>query len=85
SKGVAFCSIQEGFDTSTPVGKLFFHVCGAFAEFERNLNRERTSAGRKAARARGRKGGRKHVLTPQQAKRIALKVESDENVQITDI
>jgi DNA invertase Pin-like site-specific DNA recombinase len=47
-------------------GKLIFHMFGALAEFERNLIRERTQAGLQAARARGRKGGRRQKLTPQE-------------------
>jgi len=49
-------------DTTTPGGKLVFHVFGAVAEFERDIIRERTMAGLEAARARGRKGGRKPVM-----------------------
>jgi DNA invertase Pin-like site-specific DNA recombinase len=62
-RGVAFRSLTEGFDTSSPGGRLIFHVFGSLAEFERSLIVERTRAGLEAARARGRKGGRKPVLT----------------------
>src|SRR5437764_1930616 len=58
SRGVGFKSLTESIDTTTPGGKLIFHVFGALAEFERDLIRERTNAGLAAARARGRKGGR---------------------------
>jgi DNA invertase Pin-like site-specific DNA recombinase len=58
SHGVGFKSIQDNIDTTTPGGKLFFHILGSLAEFERDLIRERTNAGLAAARARGRKGGR---------------------------
>lgn len=61
-KGVGFQSLQETIDTTTSGGKLIFHMFGALAEFERNLIRERTQAGLKAARARGRVGGRPKVL-----------------------
>lgn len=57
-QGVGFRSITEAIDTTTPGGKLVFHIFGALAEFERNLIRERTKAGLEAARARGRQGGR---------------------------
>src|SRR5512146_3189384 len=57
-RGIGFRSLQESIDTTTSGGKLVFHVFGALAEFERDLIRERTSAGLLAARARGRKGGR---------------------------
>jgi DNA invertase Pin-like site-specific DNA recombinase len=62
-RGVGFRSLQEAIDTTTPGGKLVFHVFAALAEFERDLIRERTSAGLAAARARGRRGGRPSVLT----------------------
>jgi DNA invertase Pin-like site-specific DNA recombinase len=55
---VGFRSLQESLDTTTPGGKLVFHIFGALAEFERELIRERTQAGLSAARARGRLGGR---------------------------
>jgi DNA invertase Pin-like site-specific DNA recombinase len=60
--GIGFQSVTEAIDTTTPGGKLVFHVFGALAEFERNLIRERTRAGLDAARARGRKGGRAKKL-----------------------
>jgi DNA invertase Pin-like site-specific DNA recombinase len=58
SRGVDFISLTESIDTTTPGGKLIFHLMGALAEFERDLIRERTNAGLAAARARGRVGGR---------------------------
>jgi DNA invertase Pin-like site-specific DNA recombinase len=61
-RGIGFRSLQESIDTTTSGGRLIFHVFGALAEFERNLIRERTHAGLKAARARGRKGGRPRKL-----------------------
>ena len=57
-RGIDFISLTEKIDTTTPGGKLIFHVMGALAEFERDLIRERTNAGLEAARSRGRKGGR---------------------------
>jgi DNA invertase Pin-like site-specific DNA recombinase len=54
SNNVALRSLTESIDTSTPGGKLIFHVFGALAEFERDLIRERTQAGLTAARGRGR-------------------------------
>jgi DNA invertase Pin-like site-specific DNA recombinase len=62
-RGIGFRSLQEAIDTTTPGGKLVFHVFAALAEFERDLIRERTSAGLAAARARGRHGGRPSVMT----------------------
>ena len=64
-RGVALRSLRESLDTSTPGGRLVFHVFGALAEFERDLIRERTTAGLAAARARGRHGGRPSVWTPE--------------------
>jgi DNA invertase Pin-like site-specific DNA recombinase len=66
SRKIGFRSLQESIDTTTSGGKLIFHLFGALAEFERNLIRERTQAGLQAARARGRKGGRRQKLTPDQ-------------------
>lgn len=61
---IGFRSLQESLDTTTPGGKLVFHLFGALAEFERDLIRQRTQAGRAAARARGRTGGRPPSMTP---------------------
>ena len=69
--GIELVSLQESIDTLTPAGKALFQICGVFAEFERNLISERTKAGLAAARARGRKGGRKPKLTPEQLDRAA--------------
>jgi DNA invertase Pin-like site-specific DNA recombinase len=55
---INFESLCEKSETHAPAGRLVFHVFAALAEFERNLIRERTVASLKAARARGRKGGR---------------------------
>jgi len=66
-RNIGFKSITEQIDTTTPGGKLIFHIFGALAEFERDLIRERTRAGLDAARARGRKGGPKPKVTPQKA------------------
>jgi DNA invertase Pin-like site-specific DNA recombinase len=63
-RGIGFRSLQESIDTTTPTGKLVFHLFGALAEFERDLIRERTLAGLSAARARGRLGGRPSSMTP---------------------
>jgi DNA invertase Pin-like site-specific DNA recombinase len=65
ARGVTLVSLTEQIDTSSPGGKLVFHVFAAMAEFERDLIRERTQAGLAAARARGRTGGRPTVWTPE--------------------
>lgn len=61
---VEFRSLTEAIDTTTPAGRLLFHVAAAFAEFERDLIQERTRAGLAAARDAGRFGGRPTVVTP---------------------
>ena len=76
NKGVGFISLNEGLNTTTNGGKLIFHIFGALAEFERNLIRERTKAGLEAARARGRKGGRKEKLTSDQVDTMRRMYES---------
>jgi DNA invertase Pin-like site-specific DNA recombinase len=63
AKRVKFISLNENIDTTTAVGELAFHMIGSIAQFERRLISERTKAGLAAARARGRKGGRKQKLT----------------------
>ena len=74
--GVGFVSLQEGFDTTTSGGRLVFQIFGALAEFERNLIKERTNAGLKAARARGRIGGRKAKLSLEQIETLRNMYES---------
>lgn len=61
-QGVGFKSLQENIDTTTASGKLFLHIFGALAEFERELIKERTLAGLKAAADRGRYGGRPRLM-----------------------
>ena len=65
-RGVGLRSLHESIDTTTPAGKLTFHVFGALAEFERDVMRERTRAGLLAARKRGKKLGRPRSLSPEQ-------------------
>jgi len=69
-KGIGFKSLQENIDTTTSGGQLIFHIFGALAEFERELIRERTQAGLKAARVRGRLGGRPTLLNIRQIKKM---------------
>jgi DNA invertase Pin-like site-specific DNA recombinase len=64
SRGVGLRALSQGIDTTTPGGRLFFHMLAAIAEFERDLISERTIEGLAAARARGRQGGRKPKMTP---------------------
>ncbi len=84
ARDVAFRSVQEAIDTSTPGGKLIFHVFGALAEFERDLIRERTNAGLAAARMRGRKGGRPRRMTERQAS-LAVTMLRDPASTVADV
>lgn len=67
-RGVDLLVLDQGIDTSTPVGRMFFQILGSIAEFEHALMSERTRDGLAAARARGRTGGQKPKLTPRQAR-----------------
>lgn len=62
-KGAQFRSLTESLDTTTPAGRMLFHMVGAFAEFERELIRERTRAGMAAAAKRGVKLGRHYAMS----------------------
>jgi DNA invertase Pin-like site-specific DNA recombinase len=64
-RGVGFRALNAPFDTTTPAGRAFLQIQAAFAEMERNLISQRISEGIAAARARGRKGGRPRVMTPE--------------------
>lgn len=87
ARGVGFKSVQESLDTTTSGGKLIFHLFASLAEFERDLIRERTTAGLSAARARGRKGGRpKGVDQKKQKAALALKKDAGHSIrEICDI
>lgn len=78
SKQVQFISLNESIDTTTAVGELAFHMIGSIAQFERRLISERTRAGLDAARARGRKGGRKPKLTPTDIKKAKAMLSDPE-------
>jgi DNA invertase Pin-like site-specific DNA recombinase len=66
---VGFRSLTEAIDTTTPGGRLVFHLFAALGQFERDLIRERTRAGLVAAAARGRRGGRQPVVTAEKLRR----------------
>lgn len=70
TRGVAFRSVTDPVDTTTPAGNLVFQIFAALAEFERALIVERTQAGLEAARANGRHGGRKSNISPEAAAHI---------------
>lgn len=69
TQNVRFISLNENIDTTTAVGELAFHMIGSIAQFERRLISERTKAGLAAARARGRKGGRRQKLSSNDIKK----------------
>ena len=81
ARGVGFRSLTESIDTTTPGGRLIFHVFGALGQFERDLIRERTKAGLCAAAARGRKGGRKPVMTADKLQRAREHIANGLNVR----
>ncbi len=74
--GAGFRSLTESVDTTTPAGRMMMQMVGAFAEFERAMIRERTSAGLAAARAEGRIGGRRPKLDAAKRREIAESVIS---------
>ncbi|AWJ94415.1 invertase (plasmid) [Azospirillum baldaniorum] len=71
-RGVGFRSLTETIDTTTPGGRLIFHIFGALGQFECDLIRERTRAGLDAAVARSRRGGRKPVVTEEKLRRARM-------------
>ena len=81
ASGIGFRSLAEAIDTTTPGGRLIFHVFGALGQFERDLIRERTKAGLSAAAARGRKGGRKPVVTADKLQKARTLLEQGLNVR----
>lgn len=75
-RGVQFRSLTESIDTSTPGGTLVSNIFGSLAQFERDLIRERTSAGLAAARARDQKGGHPAKLDGKQIREVRCLYES---------
>ena len=87
NKKIGFRSLTENIDTTTPGGRLTFHLFAALAEFERSIIKERTMAGLAAARSRGRKGGRPPSLnakefTPKSRKMSRLLASFFDSAQI---
>src|SRR5215469_2433621 len=82
---IGFRSLTEQIDTTTPGGKLIFHLMGALAEFERDLIQERTNAGLAAARARGRVGGRPRKLKTSGKVALARQMWASQCHSITEI
>lgn len=83
-RGVAFRSLTDaGLDTTTRNGKLLFNLFATLAEFERDLIRERTKAGLATAAAKGRRGGRRPVITSAKLDR-ALRLIRDKNLTVRE-
>ena len=82
--GVGFRSLTESIDTTSSGGRLVFHIFGALAEFEHSLIKERTIAGLAAARARGRKGGRRPALSSTDVRKAAAML-SDPKITKTEV
>jgi|APCry1669192319_1035405.scaffolds.fasta_scaffold17231_2 DNA invertase Pin-like site-specific DNA recombinase len=78
-KRVAFRSLTEGMDTTTPSGELLFHVFGALAQYERALTTERVVAGLAAARRRGRIGGRPPAIVGEKLEAITTALKGGMN------
>lgn len=74
-RGINFRSLTDSIDTSTPMGRFFFHVMGALAEMERELIVERTRAGLAAARAEGRIGGRRPKYKAEEWEQMGRLIE----------
>lgn len=83
-RNVGFQSLTESIDTTTPTGRLVFHVFASLAQFERELIRERTMAGLAAARERGRMGGRKPSLSPAKV-RLARHMYDEQTMTVSQI
>ncbi|HMN15369.1 MAG TPA: recombinase family protein [Bellilinea sp.] len=84
SLGVAFISLRESIDMTTPTGKLMAHLLGAFAEFERELIRERVKAGIEHARKKGKRVGRKPT-PPAEQEAVADLLAADPSVSVRTI
>ena len=77
NQGAGFRSLAEDIDTTTPAGRLVFHVFASIAQFERERISERTKEGLQAAKARGRVGGRPPALTPAQKVEVRCMRDDD--------
>ena len=75
ARGIAFRSLTEQMDTTTPHGELLFSLFGALAQYERALTRERVMAGLAAAKRRGRQGGRPPMIDAETLERITAALD----------
>ncbi len=76
TRGIAFRSLTEQMDTTTPQGEFLFHIFGALAQFERSLIQERVQAGLAAARRRGRRGGRPAAINAEKLAAVAMALDA---------
>ena len=83
-RGISFRALNAPMDTTTPTGRAFLQIQAAFAEMERNIIRQRVNEGLAAARARGRRGGRPRVMTPEKLS-YARHLMADRTRSIPDI
>ncbi len=83
-RGAGFRSLAEDIDTTTPAGRLVFHVFASIAQFERERIAERTKEGLEAAKARGRIGGRPPALTADQKIEVR-RMRDDEQRHVSEI
>lgn len=81
---IAFQSLAESIDTGSAGGRLVLHLFGALAEFEHNLIADRTKTGLAAARARGRKGGRRPTMSKGDVKK-AVAMLQDPDITKTEV
>jgi DNA invertase Pin-like site-specific DNA recombinase len=83
-EGIGLQSLHEVIDTTSPSGKVTFHIFAALADFERQLIQERTQAGLRAARVRGRVGGRPKVVAPGKRQR-AVQLSQAKQLTVKEI
>lgn len=84
ARGIGLKSLQDPIDTSSPSGKLIFHIFAALAEFERGVIRDRTNAGLKSARERGRIGGRPRLLSDRDLQ-VAKALLKDPAITVAEV
>jgi DNA invertase Pin-like site-specific DNA recombinase len=80
-EGAGFQSLTEHVDTTTSAGRLMMNMLGSFSQFERDMIRERTKLGLARARAAGRKGGGKHILSDRRQAEVIRQIASGEKTQ----